>query len=261
MDAEDLNEIQNFFNGMGWPMPEKGEYYEGTGDRYLAFLTEYGVIVRLTPEQSVIEEENPHFILPLFNRQAGAYRINIDPGYDCPVTSEEMRTIYRMLSKKFGVRVHDAKRHNLCFVPHTEPRYPVVIDLDPEYTLVRFEETPAKTSGWSAERAICLLNADNAVNPQIEIYAPLRRIIDEAWPPDCDRPDPEGIAAFKSLCKAFKAEGKLVAPWGDRRNSYSGPYGGSLRSCSTTQAAEMYARKLAAFEASSDFWVGHLRFG
>lgn len=133
-NEESAEEIENFFGGMGLPMPEKGEYYEGVGEKFLVFLNDYGLAIRLTPAYRVVREENPHFLKSLFNRKAGKYEIDIDPGLQCPVPEDQVKPIYIMLRQKYGIYVDDPKKQNLAFLPKTT--FPIVIDLDAHHTKI-----------------------------------------------------------------------------------------------------------------------------
>lgn len=228
IDPESAAAIEEFFDGMELPVPQNDEYYyDFYSEKNLTFVTDHGFVIRATHKSYLLEEESPHFILPLFNRAAGDYVINIDPGYDRVETKKEASLIYLLLQEKYGLVDTDGKPENLCFVPGT--KYPVIIDLDPKY--VKIDEGDISSLTRDVEDVKLYLHEEN---PQIEIYAPLRGIINAAWPAECSAPDPEGIKKFKTMCKDFKGAGKLVTPWVNEENDYHG----------TTDAAYNYAQRL-----------------
>lgn len=229
VDRKSAKAIRAFFSAMRLPIPAPGEFYSATSGRKLVFLTDYGLVLRFTPKRSVMHAENPHFIKSLFNMKAGNYEIDIDPGYECPVTQNEADRIYDMLEKNYGITVSDGKPHNLCRVPGT--RFPIVIDLDPNLTRldpgfahIDMAAAGKLSKGISYVKMLLGLKEKNAGgnlqekilapdNPQVEIYAPLREAIGKAWSSRWCAPDPEGIKNFLRLAKEFRQSGKLVAPW------------------------------------------------
>jgi len=238
--TESAEEIKKFFDGMGLPVPDDGEYYCGTGSRYLVFLSDYGVVIRMTPNSSLMEFDNPHFLKSLFTRKAGNHQIDIDPGIECPASDQETNEIYKMLWTKFSIMVGDGRPHNLGFLPDSKLRYPVMIDLDPEWTkrLVRLDEAAVSRLTKAVQTAKRLflrtedINMQEDINPQDEFFAPLKEIIDESWPANQNAPVLDGSQRILQACKDFKSAGKLVSPW--KTDSYLG----------TTGTANKYQQRL-----------------
>lgn len=220
--------IKSLFDGLGLPLPGAKETY-GSTYGYLVFLTDFGTVLRFTGKQDAVGFNNPHFIKPLFTRDAGDMIFSIDPGLRCPVTMEESKKIYRTLREQYGLIVGDEKPHNLAFIPGTD--FPVVIDLD--NTFVSFS--------WAALRAdvqeVKNMIARQSPTPQDTLYAPLRQAINAAWPEENPTPDSTGIKKFFDLCREFKNAGKLLSIWDNPSNNYR----------NTTTCAAAYKEKLHAF--------------
>jgi len=189
----------------------------------------------VTHKKDILKAQNPHFLHSLFNRKAGDYRIDIDPGIECPVTGGEVRSICKMMKRNYGITMEDSKPHNMGFIPGTHPRYPVFIDLDPHYVKISGPAVSRLTAAVRSVKEILTGKEDKAAaDIQDKIYAPLKAALNEAWPANQDTADTEGIDRFFQLCREFKEAGKLVAGWEDEKNSYS----------NTTETSRRYAQRL-----------------
>ncbi len=238
-------EAHDFFRQLALPVPDEDEHYSATGFRKLVFLSDYGIVIRMTPANSIMQVSNPHFLEPIFTRSAGGYQFAIDPGIDCTATWKEARAIYKYLNKKYGIHVSDGKPQNLGFVPDGTRRHPVLIDLDPTFTSIDRTQT-IQVNAEAAARlngTVRLLSSILKLKPSIPempadyqdgFYKPLKEAAAAMWPSNSNVANPEKTREFFSLCTAFKEAGKLLSTWTRENNNYHG----------TTQVAHAYAERL-----------------
>lgn len=222
-DEKSARAVLDIFNGLGLPVPEEGEYRErSNGSGPLVLVSQYGFVMRIVPEDKVVNMENHYFIKPLFNRTAGNHRFVIDPGYEqsdacfallCKID------FLRDLEEKYGLSYYDEKDANFALVPG-HPDTPVIIDLDPDVMKTRPLPFLTRTINAIAKLLRIGLEAD----PQIALYKPLRDILEQAWPQDAPVPDPKGIRDFKELCRGFKDRDLLRADWEDPQHDYEGTW-------------------------------------
>lgn len=242
-DEKSARAVRNIFNGLGLPVPEEGECRErSNGMGPLILVSRYGFVIRIVPQDKIVDIENPHFIKPLFNRAAGNYRFVVDPGYELRKLSRSVCTeIGHAIRQKYGALCLDMSPANIANVPGY-PDHPILIDMDSSRIRVLLDSTILMTQ---AVRMKDLRIEKGAIpDPQIALYKPLRDILERAWPEDAPAPDPEGIRTFKKLCLNFKAEGKLRADWDDlnRHNELSDIY----------FASTSYADHLHAYETAHE---------
>lgn len=223
-DLESADAVRRMFNAFGLPVPERGEYWERWNKQGpLILVSRYGFVIRIVPEDKVVDIKNPHFIKPLFNRAAGNYRFGIDPGYELALLDEDQRSnLKALINKKYGVFCHDMKSSNIARVPG-HPDHLALIDLDKSYMVVSLFSVAQLTR---AAKAIAkrLGITGPEYDPQLSLYKPLRDILERAWPDGAPDPDPEGIRAFKEMCLQFKAEGRLRSDWEDPEHDYMGTW-------------------------------------
>ncbi len=236
------SEPAHFFEQMNLPVPHAGESYRrpvNPGDRHLVFLNDFGLVIRITANDLVMNQSHPHFLKPLFTRQGEKYRIDIDPGIDCTATRAETKKIYAYLGRTYGIQVDDERPDNVGFIPDGTRRYPVLIDLDPRYTRICPDSAAVERLSASARLAATLLKWRKpaaAFDPdhQEKFYKPLLDLAADMWPAHRNNADPAKIAQFFSACAAFKQRQNLLSIWTDEANNYN----------YTTWVARAYAMRL-----------------
>ena len=214
-DKQSADEIETFFGGLGLPVPERGEFYEGH-DKYLTFLTDYGILIRITPAHAVVREQNPHFMRSLFNRKAGKFEIDIDPGLQLLTNDSigrgDVEKIRIYLKKKYGLK-HDWRYENLAFIPGTE--YPILIDLDAKYT--KISPLSLLHLSHSAKEIAEYLRTGAPIShdePDLQnCYDPLRIILNNGWSEYHISPANGVPEEFFRACLGFKKAGKLRSDW------------------------------------------------
>lgn len=237
-DKKSARAVRNIFNGLGLPVPEDGEYRKRSfGSGPLVFVSQYGFVARIVPKGLIMTINTPCFIKPLFNRAAGNHRFIIDPGYDLrEIRVEHCSALYRKM-REYGISWYDNCTVNIARVPNY-PSHLVAIDID----CIQIDRLSIGFLTQKTRAIAKLLGIVKETDPQVELYKPLRDILEQAWPKGAPAPDPEGIRAFKELCLDFKADGLLRSDWEDPQYDYKGTY----------RVARAYDAHLRAYDAGRE---------
>jgi hypothetical protein len=189
---------RQFFKAVNLPVPSSKGYWcnpaDPVGAKKIVFLSRYGLVINFTRRHRVVRRYNPHFITALFTRETPLYQITIRPGVQMGAQRGAPEAFSRYLKEKYGVIDKDAGVRNLGYIPSVDSLFPILIDLDAKYIKVK------KDAPWEQ-------------TPQEALYAPLKAIMNKAWPQDQKMPDQGGVRDFFAACAEFKAQGKLLSPW------------------------------------------------
>lgn len=223
--------IESFFHHMRLPEPNEKEIHRTQDEGLLLFLNGYGCTVRITPHDRRVDFDSPNFLKPVFSKSSACFHVAIMPGVECPMGVFDTMHLQIMLKQDQHISINPADAHiaNFGFVPTT--RFPVMLDVDRAY-VKKAVLSEACARLWDkirpvsfrlnrAERSSRLQRFDRQ-DPQEELYAPLRQIMEMAWPCDADVPDPEGVKEFWRTCLDFRQKGKLVDGWSkSKRTKFS----------------------------------------
>lgn len=217
------NGIARFFEGLGLPVPDKGEYcvtndnslftQQDPNGFYLNPINRTGFLIPLNKEGCVIRiskrsinwTNHPHMIQPLFSYPAGRLRIDILPGIDCGVHIDNTKKVKSRLIRSFlwaGSIGHDIRTSNVGQLPNGH-----LLAIEPAalQPLIPFLGTIKKIFGWKTDM--------NAAHPQDEFFGQIKRMFADAWPNLSQRPDPSKMKACLKLCEKMTDEGTLKPYW------------------------------------------------
>jgi hypothetical protein len=136
-------------------------------------------------------------------------RIDLNPGYECPIPEDELDQVVSDVSRRLSV--YDDHIHNFAYVPKTDPKFAVVIDPGAASSLLFNVRFIKDLFGFKPP---------GLYDPQKELYADLRALAREAWPRGEKHADGRKVAAFWRKCVEARAEGRLLAPWTDKASAY-----------------------------------------
>ncbi len=254
-DEESARAVREIFNGLGLPVPQRGEYSErSSGMGGLVFVSRYGFVVRVVPAGKTVDISSSCLIKPLFDRAAGGNRFVVDPGYDQRTVTLDDAAFLKQKARGQGLDLRDLTEFNIARVPGTD--HLVLVDIDPSFISRRRESsfvTAVKATG-AALRAVLGAGREGRralepdLDPQIRQYDPLRTILAQAWPENASVPDPQGIADFKAACLDFKAEGKLRADWAHSERYPSYWMDAPMYLCDLQVPVRAYAARVLAYE-------------
>lgn len=231
--------LRRYFIRMGLPIPKLSDVRYTTDRGRLCFLTDYGCTIRTTRDNRHIQKQHPHFLRPLFARQANNVRMEIYPGIVTPAPGLDVDGFRHHLNKHHDIFINgrDAHKSNFGFLPGTQ--FPVMLDVDRRFVAAHFDTAAIELSKSVHELWPLLpsreLNIDlDAGDPQKQLFGDLAAEFALAWPAENDVPNPSLMAKAWASCLDAKENGLLAAPWvefNDRRQ---------LR-----EKAEQYGQKIA----------------
>ena len=205
--------VISFFDMLGLPVPEQGEYYQTSDTGFLIPLDDLGVLIRVTNDDDFPNYNHVHVLDPLFSRSFSGLRVDIMPGVEAPVTKQEAGILKRELYFRCGIELCDGHPYNFGFLPGTDPRFPVIID----EIGITYITKPSR----ALDEYVPAGKEPDTYNPQEELYGEIKRQMSAAWPSHSLRPDPEKFHDAFKQCHAMKEKGKLVSAWQDVEADYT----------------------------------------
>jgi hypothetical protein len=221
----DRKEIERFFADLGLPMPQDSEFYTAVnGGRNIVFLSDYGFTVQVAHKNKVIDFDSPGVLRPLYARVSKNLKMWIDPGVECPVTSAVATALQQRLLETYNINVYDGTFANFGYIPKSNPRFPVLIDLDRtnvtdlskrNVTLCSEGLRVLSESVRRIKEGLPLFcgKEKRELDEQDEAYGVLYKLSVKAF--DEHRGDPTLRAAFFAACRDYKEDGRLLSSWDD----------------------------------------------
>jgi hypothetical protein len=228
-------DIADFFNDLGLPVPLKHEFYEAcNGGRNIVFLSDYGLTLQIARLDRLPSFNNKHFLQPLYQRIKGQLKMWLSPGIDSPVENDEAESFRSYMRFKQGVFIQDCNFTNVGFIPKTQPRFPVLLDLDSANVILTSDMLQRLTQSVHSVRKFLppVLGGDawGLEDVQQDVYGELRRAAVRAF--DEEKGDMVLRSLFFMACQDGKSDGLLMSPW----DSFN--YRGSR------DAAENYSKRI-----------------
>lgn len=226
--------------GLGIVTPRDGEYTTSWDKGFLIFLNYHACVIRLTAYDQLPLVEDRAVLQPLFRRNCGALRFDINPGLRGPVTAKDAMALADTLHGR-DIRLWDQKTENCGYLPLLRGQdRQVAVVIDPCAVQNLSDSVGAMRGIIQAKtKAVNLVQAfrDTAHTPlpdpdedlQAKIFAPLKRAFDAAWP-EPGYLDTARMTAAWDLCRYHHARGTLCAGWlteSMEKSGYKRAYSGS----------------------------------
>jgi|GEM_PF-1613100 len=182
--------VEEFFEALGLPEPEKGEYRTARSNGYILFLDDFGIIIRISDDKKTPRYVHNLILQPLASRTIDGFRIDIMPGLKTPVTSKEVYALEDELSED-NLQFWDSHPYNCGYMPSG--------------TVVCFDEDAVKAlPGFTAQ----------VIKEQNKVFAPLKKAFTRAWPAG-ENVDSYEMARFWQMCRTMKDKNILTSGWQD----------------------------------------------
>jgi hypothetical protein len=245
-DRQTAVEAIGYFRKVGLPPPKDSiEFLRGeTG--VLAFLNEYGLVIRIEASCTKWQTEypdriddNPWIIKPLASIDAGEAVIEICPGIHQSESKEQNEELRALLDEQ-NIYFWDYKFSNIGRQPIKTVRFPEGVPV-----VVDRLATRRLTEGLKPISDALQVLKDEVAEEQRKFYEPLRHAFTEGWT------NPKKMGQFWALCRNYVQEGKLVAGWNERQPKEAVleqcRYGGNRKTAEAEKAGRCYATLLKLY--------------
>lgn len=240
-DDTTARRVLTAFNCMGIDPPhDEEEFLSGTVGLIL-FLNPYGLVLRI--EHTKLDEENSgvyvpnrinnsgYILHPLATIGAGDATIEVCPGCHLENKMDNVTKLYELLHLQ-RIDYWDLNLPNNGRLPVKTPSFPEGVPIVIDRLAVR--KLSLETLKVSEALRVA---ADEALEAQRALYAPLKTAWKEGWP------QKEKMGAFWQLCRDYVAEGKLVVGWKDYPEE-GNLYGGFSKPYRARLTGQAYAGRL-----------------
>ncbi len=221
------NEVEEFFEGLNLPIPQKDEFFKTSDGGTLTLLTEFACTVRITPRYHYPQMQHPRVLHPLILKSNKDFHMIVNPGLRAAKATYDREKMNRILDREGVLKFDDLHADNIGLLPPPYDYYAVLIDPD---CITRINQ--------SSEHVKRFLEGDDR---QAQIFSPLRERFADAWPEECTQPDPSKIKEAWETCRQLKKDGALDASWTQR--DYSN-HRFHPNNTGTTKAAIHYANRI-----------------
>ena len=128
--------IAGHFRQLKLPVPKSGQFIDGW-KCHMAFLSEYGVVIRLGPEifnpHGIRRFDHPYLLTPLLSVPIEGHRLEIYPGLRMGVSGKEIGQLKERLLQS-GLNLTDPSPSNIGYLPMRSDEFPrgipVALDID-----------------------------------------------------------------------------------------------------------------------------------
>lgn len=194
------------------PLPDEVDTFMPVATGVLLFLEPYGMVIRIEPKNIERFNDSPWVLQPLLTLEAGDALVEVCPA--CPPATD-MKQVTRLKRelKKENLDYKDSQLVNTGLLPYKTPSFPngipVVIDR------LAVERLHGKTAFIQSLLSTLSFPKNNgqSIDPQEQLYAPLKKNIQDAWQNIQDNADPKKMVSFWQSCKENVTAGILVAGW------------------------------------------------
>jgi hypothetical protein len=223
---------EGILRGLGITTPRDGEYTTSWDSGFIVFLNYHACVIRLTAYEKLPYVDDPAMLQPLFRRNAGALRFDINPGLRSSVTPKDAMALADQMLER-NIRLWDQKVENCGYLPPLRGQdRPIPVVLDPCAVQKLSDAAGAMRNVIQAKtKTVNLIQAfrDTTDTPlpdmdetlQTKLFAPLKRAFDAAWPEPGYLDTGLMMEAWK-LCRHHHARGTLCAGWLTERMEKSG---------------------------------------